>query len=286
MTVSRRRFNEMVRAYQPLPFEDFAAGDRRFPVRMHHVLKNRDRLWAALRSAARHLPPGPLTVVDLGTYPGSLLRLLRRLLAPESSRLIGVGLMVSEEFRRAMREDCGAEILTVNLDPRSDQLRSTGYPTTIPLPDGAADLVFALEVIEHLVSPTHLLLETFRILAPGGHLVVTTPNVARIGNVFKLVAGRSNFDRLVPLDYDRPDDEWRPHSREYTLAEVVELLRGAGFRVAESRHFLGEDTKENVRALRQRLVDLAKLPFYAVPHFRGSLLLVGRKPDVRRGERG
>ncbi|MEE9231531.1 MAG: methyltransferase domain-containing protein [Acidobacteriota bacterium] len=278
MRISRRHFNQIVRDYQPLPFESFSPTDRRFSVRMHHALKNYDRLWIALRAAARYVPPGPLTVADLGTYPGSLLRLLRRLLPPETCRLVGVGLMISDEFRQAMAEDCGAEILTVNLDPRNDQLRGKRYPTRIPLNDGSVGLVFALEVVEHLASPSHLFAEAFRILAPGGYLLVTTPNVTRIGNVLKLLVGRSNFDRLIPVDYEHPEDEWRPHFREYTLAEVCDFFRRAGFQVVEARHFLGEDTRYNVKTISQRLIDLAKCPFYVVPHLRGCLLAVGRKP--------
>ncbi len=278
MRISRRHFNQIVRDYQPLPFEDFSPTDRRFSARMHHVLKNYDRLSEALRTAARYAPPGPLTVADLGTYPGSLLRLFRRLLPPETCRLVGVGLMISEEFRRAMAKDCGAEIVTVNLDPRNDQLRGKGYPTQIPLDDGSIEFTFALEVIEHLVSPSHLFAEASRILVPGGYLLVTTPNVTRVGNVFKLLVGRSNFDRLIPLDYECPEDEWRPHFREYTLAELCECFHQAGLQVVEARHFLGENTRYNVKTKAQRLIDLAKCPFYMVPHLRGSLLVVGRKP--------
>jgi SAM-dependent methyltransferase len=278
MTLSLRRFDQAVRDYRPLPFETFATDDPRFRKPLHHVLRNRDRLCEAVVGADRYLPPGPLTVADLGTYPGSLLRLLRRLLAGRPSRLIGVGLMSSDDFRRAMGEDCDAEILTGNLDPANHHLRDKGHPTRIPLGDGSVDLVFALEVIEHLVSPSHLLAEAVRILRPGGHILVTTPNVARIGNVFKLVIGRSNFDRLVPLDYDNPDDEWRPHFREYTLVELCGQFRQAGFSVAEARHFMGEDTRYLVRTPRRRPVELAKLPFSLVPHFRASLFAVGRKP--------
>lgn len=275
-TISHRRFERLARNYQPLPFEAFPPTDARYRIPMHHVLKNADRLWVALRTAGRYMPPDPAAIADLGTYPGSLLRLLRPLVP--SSRLIGIGLMTSDEFRRAMAEDCHAEILSVNLDPKNDQLRGKGYPTAIPLEDGSVDFVFALEVIEHLVSPSHLLAEALRVLVSGGHVLLTTPNVTRIGNVFKLVIGRSNFDRLIPLDYDRPDDEWRPHFREYTLGEVCALLARTGFSVLEARHFVDNDTRYNVRGVTQRLIDLAKLPFHAVPHFRGSLLVVGRKP--------
>lgn len=118
--------------------------------------------------------------------------------------------MTSDDFRRAMAEACGAEILTINLDPRNDQLRGKGYPTRIPLEDGGVEFVFALEVVAHLVSLFHLFAEAFRICAPGGYLLVTTPSVTRIGTVFKLLIGRSNFDRLGPLDYENPGDEWPP----------------------------------------------------------------------------
>lgn len=278
MRISRRHFNQIVRDYQPLPFEDFLPNDRRFRVPMHHLLKNSDRVWVALSTAARYMPPGPFTVADLGTYPGSLLRLLRRLFPPERCRLIGVGLMISDDFRRAMAEDCGTEILTVNLDPRNDQLRGKGYPTHVPLDDDSVQFILALEIIEHLVSPSHLFAEASRILTPGGYFLVTTPNVTRIGNVFKLLAGRSNFDRLIPPDYYHPEDEWRPHFREYTLAEVCECFRRASLEVVEARHFLDQDTRYNVKSISERLVDLAKRPFNMIPHFRGSLLVVGRKP--------
>jgi len=46
------------------------------------------------------------------------------------------------------------------------------------LPDASADTVFAVEVIEHMddASIETMLREARRILKPGGHLVLTTPN--------------------------------------------------------------------------------------------------------------
>ena len=186
--------------------------------------------------------------------------------------------MTPDDFRRMMREDCGAEILTVNLDPRNEPLRGKRYPTRIPLADASVDFVFALEIVEHLVSPSHLFAEAYRILAPGGHLLITTPNVTRITNVLKLLAGSSNFDRLIPLDYDNPDDEWRPHFREYAMEEIGDLLRRAGFRVVTAAHAVAEDTRYDVRPAARRLLDFALRPFDLIPHLRGSLLVIGGKP--------
>lgn len=281
--LSRLRFRRRLRDYRPSRFEVFGEEDPRFARPMHHALKCGARFYVALRSGMGHLAPGD-TVIDFGPYPGSLLRLLRRLYPAANLRLIGAGLKSEAEFVRFMQGDCQAEILTVNLDPANPQFYAKGYPEKVPLPDGSAHLAFALEIIEHLSSPFHLLAEAFRVLAPGGHLVITTPNVTRIGNVLKLLVGRSPNDRLAPPGYHNPDDEWQPHVREYSMGELTDMLGKTGFAVAERLFFLGEDTQDCVRAGSQRLIDLVKAPFYVVPHLRGSLLVVGRKPrnPVRR----
>ncbi len=47
---------------------------------------------------------------------------------------------------------------------------------TIPLADGCADVVTAVETIEHLENPWAFGRELARLAAPGGWVVVTTPN--------------------------------------------------------------------------------------------------------------
>ena len=282
--ISRSEFERVVTNYEPLSYETYAADDPRFSFRirdMHYVLKNHDRFWEAIKWSSAYFPAGPFTVLDLGTYPGSLLRLLHRLLPAGRCTLVGMGLRISDEFRQDMASDSGAEILTVNLDPRNEQLRDKGYTHAIPLEQGSVEFVYALEIVEHLISPTHLFSEAFRICKPGGHMVVATPNITRIGNVFKLLSGRSNYDRLVPPDYDHPEDEWRPHFCEYTLDEVCGYLGKAGFDIVDGHQIVAEDVRYNVRSVKQRLIDAAKRPFYLVPHLRDSLIAIGQKPVAR-----
>jgi SAM-dependent methyltransferase len=93
-----------------------------------------------------------------------------------------------------------------------------------PYPDASFDVVLFCETIEHLLlDPLHALTEINRILKPGGVLVVTTPNVARLGNVLWMVGGLNVHDRYSGHGpYGR-------HNREYTRHELVHLLRFAGF---------------------------------------------------------
>ncbi|HKA30153.1 MAG TPA: methyltransferase domain-containing protein, partial [Candidatus Binatia bacterium] len=60
-----------------------------------------------------------------------------------------------------------------------------------PYPDGTFDVVMFAEMIEHLaVNPVWALSEIHRVLKPGGHLIVTTPNALSIERVGSVLTGR------------------------------------------------------------------------------------------------
>ena len=64
-------------------------------------------------------------------------------------------------------------------------------------PAGFFDVVLASHLIEHLNDPAGLVREARRILAPGGHLFVTTPNIAGFqARLFKSRWRSAIFDHL------------------------------------------------------------------------------------------
>ena len=108
--------------------------------------------------------------------------------------------------------------------------------------DESADAILALEVLQHL-NDTHgpnasagdmwtflqtgaanLLRESFRILRPGGSLVLTTPNLTSLESIGHLLRRRHAFN-------------YPPHVREYAPADVIAMAEAAGFVVQTAETF-------------------------------------------------
>jgi SAM-dependent methyltransferase len=98
-----------------------------------------------------------------------------------------------------------------------------------PYVDGQFDVVLYCEVLEHMTNdPMHTLREISRVLKPGGVLVLTTPNAARLENVVAFIEGRNIYD---PYSGYGP---YGRHNREYTRHELHQLLIHCGFRCETS----------------------------------------------------
>jgi glycosyltransferase involved in cell wall biosynthesis/SAM-dependent methyltransferase len=90
------------------------------------------------------------------------------------------------------------------------------------------------ELIEHLFEdPMHLMSEVNRILKPGGHLVLTTPNVAALRGISAILQGYHPgfFHAYIKPAADSGEVDAR-HNREYTAREIHKLLENSGFAVA------------------------------------------------------
>ncbi|MBM3735348.1 MAG: methyltransferase domain-containing protein [Acidobacteria bacterium] len=100
-----------------------------------------------------------------------------------------------------------------------------------PYPDGHFHTVLCCELIEHLpTDPMFLMAEANRILADGGHLVLTTPNIASLRALNAMLHG---FHPGFFPAYLRPEaaETNARHNREYAPREIYSLFNDAGFTV-------------------------------------------------------
>ena len=101
-----------------------------------------------------------------------------------------------------------------------------------PYPDGHFSTVLCCELLEHLLSdPMHMMGELNRILAPGGHLVLTTPNICSWRAAAALLLG---YHPGLFHQYILPDENGGAdprHNREYAPRDVQEMFEAAGFSV-------------------------------------------------------
>lgn len=135
-------------------------------------------------------------------------------------------------------------------------------------PSASFDLVLLGEVFEHILnSPAGLLAGVFRVLRPGGLVILTTPNPSSIANAVRLLRdqyvlwGTSEFLRETKLDGDRIIDRGDIHYREYPAWVVQDLMTEIGFLVGGVK-YVGAgitDTQSVWKRCCKRLLALLRL---------------------------
>ena len=151
---------------------------------------------------------------------------------------------------------------------------------SIPLDDASIDTAVAIEVLEHLLEPLTCVIELRRVIAPGGTLIVTTPNVAYWRRRLGMAAGRWNPGGDA-LSVEQP---WRdPHLRFFTRGTLHQMLNLAGFPdVTVTGHdgAMLADMPLTGRWARHRGSALYRsLERIAPAMFGGRLLAIARKPS-------
>jgi methionine biosynthesis protein MetW len=155
-----------------------------------------DTIERLLRGIApEHRDP---TLLDVGCWDGALSERCGAALG--AKRMLGVE--VYEEPALAA-EAKGLEVARVDLE--------TGH---LPWEDGSVDVVVCNQVLEHLKNVWLPMTEMHRVLRPGGHAILSVPNLASLHNRVLLALGRQPTSIRV----------LGPHVRGYAFREFRDLV--------------------------------------------------------------
>ncbi len=132
--------------------------------------------------------------------------------------------------------------LPFNINAYCAMLLNRGLPVTPwdlssapPFERETFNFVVLMEVLEHLKLPPRRTISTISsLIAPGGRLILTTPNIARQANIQALRHGRNiveTYREDLPDGVDVTD--YVAHIREYTISEVVEHVEHAGLTIQQ-----------------------------------------------------
>jgi SAM-dependent methyltransferase len=160
--------------------------------------------------ARRWLPPDAMRILDVGCAHGYG---SAGIVASGPPGRILVGVERNPDYlARAARDFPWIQIID-------------GDATDLPVPDGCADALVLLDVLEHIGDPERVLAEAHRVLRPNGTIIITVPHAglfSRFDALNVYAALRRRRPSLPPLDPGTESDGG-PH-RHYQLSELTSEL--------------------------------------------------------------
>jgi ubiquinone/menaquinone biosynthesis C-methylase UbiE len=106
----------------------------------------------------------------------------------------------------------------------------------IPFPSNYFDKVLCSEVFEHILRPKKAIEEIFRVLKPGGILVISTPNMNGEGTLwkrFKRIITGKKFSPLKEISMKGIETHGDAHLREFSYVKLRNFLKSNNFKTIE-----------------------------------------------------
>lgn len=215
-----------------------------------------------------------------------------RALLPEHGRALDVGcgrgswMEASGDYRRQLQNMKGhcAHVLGIDVDtdaainPTLDEFRLIDNTARWPVDDASIDLAVCDFVLEHLEDPQAFLSELRRVVRPGGHVCMRTPNKwSYVALAARLIPERMHKRTLKAAQPDRKaQDVFPAFYRCNTRRTIARMLRDSGFDAAVIRHE-SEPSYLGFSRLAYRIGVIAHK--FMPPFMRTTLLAYARRVD-------
>jgi len=147
-------------------------------------------------------------ILDVGCYDGTIAKSL----IDTGNKVVGIDIAKSA-IVQAKRKKVNAFVWDIAQKP-------------LPPKFGLFDVVVAGEIVEHVFDTDKFIKNLHRALKRGGHLIITTPNLAGLGPRLFLLFGKTPWmieNRTIGIKAG--------HIRYFTFDTLTELLEDNGFEV-------------------------------------------------------
>jgi SAM-dependent methyltransferase len=169
------------------------------------------RFHAERPTDLRRAPPWHPLAYIIRALPAGLEELARDLRAGPGARVLDYG-CADLPYRRFFPAD--VDYLAADLPGNPDATVEIAADGSVPVPDESVDAVLSTQVLEHVSDPSLHLAECFRVLRPGGRLLLSTHGIM--------------------VYHPDPDDFWR-----WTCAGLQKAVREPGFEVRRFEGIMG-----------------------------------------------
>ncbi|MCF8069612.1 MAG: class I SAM-dependent methyltransferase [Desulfobacterales bacterium] len=133
------------------------------------------------------------------------------------------------------------------------------------------DIALSFAVIEHLANnPLKYLENSWKLLKPGGRLLIQTPNKSYVVHRFKALLGKTIDESPLNAYLTKIYEGFFGHVILYNMHELKEMLEYAGFSIENSYYFNSYNGSNHLKRL---LINI----FSVVPSFRNQFVIVARK---------
>lgn len=147
----------------------------------------------------------------------------------EGKTFLDFGAGQGQFVSRVLNKNIFTQVMAIDLMKKPNGISSTvewfsaDLNEKVDVPDSSVDFISCLEVIEHLENPRHTMRELYRLLAPDGCLLLSTPNNESWRSIVSYCA-RGHF-------VDFTDSSYPAHITALNRKDLTRISTECGFKI-------------------------------------------------------